>query len=40
MANTPLVRGSSATPKGLAYWLWLIVTLGVMAAVAAFIFMP
>ena len=40
MAHTPYVRdGVTANAKGLAYWAWLAVTLGVMAAVATFVFM-
>lgn len=40
MAHTPYDRdGVTANGKGLAYWVWLTVTLGVMAAVAVFIFM-
>jgi len=44
MVDAPYGRGGIAVEsrtkaKTLSYWLWLAVTLGVMAAVAVFIFL-
>ena len=41
MAHTPYIRdGVPANAKGLAYWIWLAVTVGVMVGVAGFVFLP